>query len=251
MKNVLLICILAGAVSAVVAQTPEQTFLEANQLYQQGKLQEAREQYERLRSAGLESAELYYNLGNTFYKLGNVARAILNYERALKLAPDDEDILFNLQLANLMLTDKIEVAPKLFIWEYWEAVKSAFSLTVVTWLAYLFFALALGSLSAFILARTYAARKFSFVGAIASGVVCLLFVIIFTAKLSDMQRSDTAIVLVEVVNVKNSPDGSSSDAFVLHGGTKVQITDQVGNWLKIRLADGKVGWMEQGSAETI
>ncbi len=199
----------------------------------------------------MESAELYFNLGNTFYKLGNIARAILNYERALKLAPDDEDIVYNLQLANLMRTDKIEVAPRLFIWEYWDAIKSALSLNVFTWLAYLFFAFALGALSLFMLARSYAMRKLSFIGAIVSGAVCILLVVIIVAKLSDLQRNDTAIIVAEIVNIKNSPDENSSDAFVLHSGTKVQITDRVNTWVKIRLADGKVGWMEQGASEAI
>lgn len=238
-------------VGALHAETTEQVFDQANQAYQQGKFTEAIEKYEMILHSGLVSSEVYYNLGNAYYKAGNIGKAILNYERALRVTPTDDDILHNLQLANLMLTDRIEPTPRLFIWDWWDEIKGAFSLGAITWVSYLFFFLVLGSIAAMMLATTYALRRAGFVAALGSSLLLMIALVIFFGKLNDVQRSDMAIVTANITTIKNSPDPKSTDAFVLHSGVKVFITDKVNDWLKIRLADGKVGWMEQNACEVI
>lgn len=233
------------------AETPEQFFDQANQAYQQGKFAEAIEKYEAILAAGLIGPELYYNLGNAYYKSGNLGKAILNYERALRLRPHDEDILHNLQLANLLVADRLEPAPRLFLWDWWEAVKGWFSLDGITWVGYFLYLLMLVSVGLLMFAPGYRLRR---AGLIAVLVVFPLFacsLAVFLGKLSDVDRTDIGIVTTQVTTVKNSPDARSTDAFVLHSGAKIWITDRVNNWLKIRIADGKVGWMEEGSAEII
>lgn len=233
------------------AQSPDQSFVQGNQLYQQGKIAEARDVYEDLVNHGYVSGELLYNLGNAYYRTGNLPKAILYYERALRLLPADEDLRNNLQLANLSITDKIEPAPRLFVWDYWDALKGWLPLHTLTLVAWGWYVLLLGAIAAIVLARTYAARKIAAYAAIACAVGFILFAAVFVGLLGDLNRGDQAIITGTLVTVKNSPDLKSSDAFVLHGGVKVQIVDRYATWSKIRLADGKVGWMEAGSAEII
>ena len=251
MHRILVIVISCAAIAVARAQTPEQLFADANQLYQQGKFPEARASYERILSSGYAAGELYYNLGNACYKEGDIPHAILNYERALRRISGDDDVRHNLQIANLMIIDKIEPTPRIFIWEYWDGVKNWFTMTGVTLVAYAWFVLFAASLAVVALARTYALRKIAFLTAAGTFVVCLFFTVVLFDKKSDLARSDLAIVVSQIVTVKNSPDPMSSDAFVLHGGVKVQITDRFTTWMKIRLADGKVGWMDGGTAEVI
>jgi tetratricopeptide (TPR) repeat protein len=246
---ILLVVVVCAGYAA--AQNPESTFQQANQLYQQGKVVEAKDLYETILRNGYVSGDLYYNLGNAYYKAGNIPRAILFYERAVRLIPSDDDLRHNLQLANLMITDRIEPAPRLFIWDYWDGLKDLLSIRSVTWIAYLGYLLVVVSIATIVLARRYALRKAGLIVGGVSGVMFVLCLILFFAKLSDVNRTDEAILQSGIVTVKNSPDSKSSDAFVLHGGVKVKIVDRVGDWVKIRLVDGKVGWMEVTAAEAI
>ena len=239
------------AAATACAQSPDVMFQQANQLYQEGKMADAANMYENILRSGLVSGEVYYNLGNAYYKGGSIPKAILCYERALRYIPGDDDLRHNLQLANLMIADRIEPTPKLFVWEYWDTLKSYVSLRTATWLVYSGYALLVLSWMAFILGRRYGVRKTALYAGGTSVVLLALFITMFVAKFSDTRRSDEAIVQAPIVTVKNSPDPKSSDAFVLHGGVKVQIVDSVGAWAKIRLADGKVGWMEESAAEII
>jgi tetratricopeptide (TPR) repeat protein len=233
------------------AESPEQFFDEANQAYQAGRFADAIQKYEAVLQAGSLSGEVFYNLGNAYYKSGNIAKAILNYERAMKLTPNDDDLRHNLQLANLNITDKIEPAPRLFVWDWWDKAKSAFSLNAITWLSYILYALTALSAIIAVLARSYAARRAGFLAGVVSVALFAMSVVIFFGTLDALRNSTAAIVTANITTVKNSPDAKSTDAFVLHSGVKVFITDKVNDWMKIRLADGKVGWMEQKAAEII
>jgi hypothetical protein len=239
------------AFSTAKSENPEQFFDQGNLAYQSGKFNEAIQKYEAILQSGNASSELYYNLGNAHYRSGNLARAILNYERALKLTPNDDDLRHNLQLANLNITDRIEPTPRLFLWDWWDAVKSSFSLNGITWISYAFFVLVILSIVAVLLARSYATRRTSFLAGTASFAFLCVSLTIFAGKLNAVHDTHTAIVMDQIVTIKNSPDAKSSDAFVLHSGVKVAITDEVNEWYKIRLTDGKVGWVEKKAAEII
>ena len=246
----ILTCLVVFSVTGF-GQSPEQLFGEGNQAYQKGDLAKATELYESIVHNGFTSSELYYNLGNAYYRQGNIARAILNYERAARLTPGDDDLRHNLQLANQMITDRIDPTPHLFVWDWWTSIKNWLPFEMITWLLFAVVTLVAGSIALVIAGRSYRMRRIALLATLIEGVVLLFVGAVFAGRYSDVHRADEAIVMATVVNVKNSPDGRSSDAFVIHAGLKVQLTDYLGGWTKVRLADGKVGWLEGKDLEVI
>jgi tetratricopeptide (TPR) repeat protein len=235
----MILCIsLAGRADEAMLQ-----FEQANQAYRSAAFEQAVTIYERILSTGQESASLYYNLGNAYFKLQNMPGAILNYERALRLAPGDEDVRYNLRLANLRVIDKIEPVPELFFVEWWNGVLSLFSSS--GWGAA---AIALLWCAAFAAGLMLATRSF-LVQRVMLVLVLLALSVGGLALAAAFQRSHLegvghgAIVFAASVPVKSAPDQKGTDLFVLHEGVKVELLDEVGVWRKIRLADGKVGWM--------
>jgi tetratricopeptide (TPR) repeat protein len=245
---VMLTLLLAGTASA---QDPQAMFTQANQLYQQGKIAEARTEYEKIVHLGYVSGDLLYNLGNACYRSGDIPRAVLNYERAARYMPNDDDLRHNLRLASLMGVDRIEPTPRLFLWDYWDGLKNWFSVTSAGVLMLLLFTLLCAALALVLLARTYALRRTAAITAIVLGFFFVLSAVVVAGKIFDMGRSDEAVVLAQIATVKNSPDEKGTDAFVLHGGVKLTIIDRLDTWVKVRLADGKVGWMQASAAEVI
>jgi hypothetical protein len=237
--------------ASLQAQTPESLFLRGNALYQQGKYADAREAYQQILKEGYVSGEVFFNLGNTYYKEGDIARAILNYERARKFMPGDDDLLHNLQLANLQIADRIEPAPRLFIWDFWDGLRQSISLDAATWLTFGAYLFLISCIGLFVVSRKYARRKLALLGGAVSLFVLLISATIVTVKINKVHSTDDAVVMAQITTAKNSPDDRSSDAFVLHAGVKVRITDRVNDWLKVRLADGKVGWLQETAVDTI
>ena len=230
----------------------EDLLRKANELYTQEKFNEAIEVYEQLLGTNLESAEAYFNLGNAYYKTNQFPRAILNYERAKLLSPDDEDITFNLQVANQRVVDAVEELPGIFIVRWWNSLVN--SLTTDTW--------ALISIIAFVLFLTLAGLYFfarsGDIRRIAFWIGCFLFVFsMLTWSFAASQKSRLvdhtyAIIIQPTVTLKSSPSEKGTNVFVVHEGLKVKITDQLGDdWLEVRLADGNKGWLQTESIERI
>ena len=243
--------ILVASATPAPAQEAAVEFSAANELYRSVKYEEAARAYERIVANGYESAALYYNLGNAWFKAGNVPAAILNYERAKRLAPGDEDVLHNLRLANLRIVDRIDPIPRLFFVEWWEALVGSASASgwgtaaiVTLWGAAILF-------GAFRLLRGRMARQLTLL----PGVLLFLFsAFAFTAGGIQGGREISegeAILFAATAPVKSAPDAQSTDLFVLHEGVKVDVLDRVGDWRKIRLADGKVGWLPAGDLTVI
>jgi tetratricopeptide (TPR) repeat protein len=234
------------------AQTPtDQLFSEANSLYQSGEFEQAIEKYEKITDNNIISAELFYNLGGSYYKLGNIGKSILNYERALKMSPNDEDILFNLNVAKLSAIDKIDALPKMFFTEYWHSFKTIVNSNVWSWISILFIWIFGFSLSLFIISQSANLRKYSF---LASFVTLFLFIISFISGITNLdteENRNSAIIMNASTYAKSSPEEISTDLFILHEGTKVEISDEVAGWLNIRLGDGNKGWVKKESLERI
>jgi tetratricopeptide (TPR) repeat protein len=251
MKNFMLALLLCGGASGAAAQSPEQLYQQANALYQAGKIAEARDLYESVVSNGYVSGDLLYNLGNAYYRLGDLGRAILNYERARRIMPADDDLRHNLQLANLRVADRIEPTPRLFLWDWWDGIKGAFSAQSAVWFAFVLFVLLVVAAMTMMLIRTYVVRKTALIAGVVTALLLAFSLVLMFQKIADDGRRDEAVVVASITTVKNSPDAHSTDAFVLHAGVKVRVIDSVNEWIQIRLADGKVGWMERGAALTI
>lgn len=223
----------------------------ADENYQQGKYSEAIEQYEKILADGLTSPDLYYNLGNAYYRTAQYGRAILNYERALRLQPSMSDARENLALANSKTVDRITPLPRLFLVNWYNALIT--HLTPHTWsiLLCLFFLLVGASLVLLLLSRSITTKKISLAALILSGLL-VLFTLFFLFKSSSFFNSHReAVILDASVTVKSSPEIQSVDKLILHEGTKVSISESLSGWYKITLADGTSGWCQDDAVERI
>ena len=216
---------------------------EAEVAYTKGDYKSAIDLYEGLLENKGESAAIYYNLGNAYYKDGQIAPTILNYERALLLSPADGDIRFNLQMAKQRSVDKIEPLGEFFLAKWFHAVQNLASADRWGTIGIVCFLLCLVCLSVFFFSRQ---RRFKQIG-FYSAVVLLAIVVVanvFASNQADEITNRTeAIVFSPTVTVKSSPDQSGTDLFVIHEGTKVSIKSTLGEWSEISLEDGNVGWM--------
>ena len=225
-------------------------FEDGNAAYAEGNYGQALTFYNSIVDAGMESADLYYNMGNTYYKMKDYPHAILYYEKALKLNPGDEDIRVNLEIANMAVVDKINVIPQSFIVRWWNGLKTMLSADGWTWLSLAFFALLLVCLFVFLMSRQTGVRKLGFFFGLLVAVCLALSVVFAAEEQRDLNRHDQAIIMTSTVNVKSSPSVQSVDLFVLHEGAKVRVLDtyqskldQDREWNKIKIADGSVGWL--------
>lgn len=248
-KKILFLLLIQCFTWSLYAQ--EATIKEAEVAYTKEDYSKAIELYETLLKSRGESAEIYYNLGNAYYKANKIAPAILNYERALLLDPGDGDIRFNLQLARQKSVDKIEPIGDFFLTQWFESIQNMGAADSWAKLGIVCFILFIGCLILFFFSRWIRLKKIGFY----LGVLLLLMVIfsnIFAKHQKDELLNRTgAIVFIPTVTVKSSPDASGTDLFVLHEGTKVSVKSKLGEWSEIELEDGNVGWMPSKNLEII
>lgn len=246
MKRITIIGLILVLWASGVCKAQSNEWFEAgNVAYNDGNYEQALTMYSNIMDSGVESAELYYNMGNTYYKMKQYPKAILYYEKALKLDPGDEDTRTNLEIANLAVVDKINVIPQSFVRRWWNSMKSKMSADGWAWTSVAAFALVLLSLFAFLMGRRAGLRKIGFFAGLLL-LLCLVFSVVFAVEnYTDQKRQDEAIVMTPTVNVKSSPNEISVDLFVLHEGAKVRILDNANGWNKIRIADGSVGWLQE------
>ena len=222
------------------------------QAYSDGRFSDASSAWTSIEESGQKSATLYYNLGNSWFKQGNYPKAILNYERALRLDPSYSDARYNLEFTNSFVQDKIEPVPEFILKSVARKVCYVMSSNAWATIFLVLFAAALVMGLLYMLGASVGRRRIGFY----CGIVLLLFSIgalsFSVWQKSDSLKSDTAIVMSPVSSVKSSPSsGSSKDLFVIHEGTKVTILDEVGSWKNISLADGRQGWIPSSDLEVI
>jgi tetratricopeptide (TPR) repeat protein len=227
------------------------TIQKANTAYQAGFYENAASLYEQVIEQGKVSSGVYYNLGNSYFKMDEISKAILNFERALKLDPSNEDIIYNLRVANNKIIDKIDQLPQLFYIKWWDSLKQLISPDgwAIMFTAFFFSFFLITAL--FLLSTSIRLRKtFLF-----SGLSVLIFTIIsFTIayqSYKDAAFNKEAIVFAPSLPVKSSPEESGIDLFVIHEGLKVQIIDHLTGWEEIRIANGSKGWVKSETIERI
>ena len=228
-----------------------QTKAEADSAYVQERYDQAISLYNKLLETGA-SASVYYNLGNAYYRTGDMAHAILAYERAYLMEPGDADIRFNLQLARTKTIDKIVPESEMFFITWFRQMIDWYSADQWGRAVVVCFALFVVSLLLYFFAGRMLWRKVGFGVGVCTLILAVLFHIFAYQQQQKLLVRTHAIVMSSSLTVKSTPSTSGTDLFVLHEGTKVEITDDtMKDWKEIRLADGKVGWVPVKTIERI
>lgn len=225
------------------ASQADELMKQGNNFYQKKEYEKAIAAYQLLADEGYQGVSLFYNLGNSYYRDGKLGYAILNYEKALRISPNDDDVQHNLAIANARTVDKIDTLPKFFLFQWWESLLALLTVTGWTYLSYIFYILVLLSVGIYFFARNNKLQRYSFFGGFAFSIMLILSIILLIVNLNRELNIKQGIIIKPVISVKLSPDPNSNDAFVIHEGLKVQLEDRVDSWVKIRLHDGKIGWL--------
>jgi tetratricopeptide (TPR) repeat protein len=247
---VIFLVLFAGCLQSMAAD-PQGKLQKANQAYVSEEYAHAIELYESIIDTGYEAALLYYNLGNAYFREEKIGKAILNYERAMRLDPKNEDAQFNLRVANARIVDQITPVPVIFYKRWWSSVYNLFSTDGWAWASFVLLFFTVTGLAAFFIFRSVRNKKTAL--SISLLFFLLTVVSILAARETYYQRNilREAIVIVARTSVKSSPSQESLDLFFIHEGTKSQLTRELGEWYEIRLANGNVGWVQKTAIEAI
>lgn len=246
-----LIILLIICCSRLSAENSFSIWDEANASYDSSNFEQAVVGYNKLTKSGLNSAELQYNLGNAYYKMGIIGKSILHYERALKFKPNHKDCKHNLAIANALVVDEFETLPELIFISWWKRLVNLFSLKVWQYISLFFI---WSSLIAWFF------KRFTRIRIIKKAAGIKIFLFLFIGLLSALfmygkyafdNNSINAIILEPSVYSKLAPNESSEDAFILHEGAKISLLEKVGSYVEIKLPDGNKAWLEYGSFEEI
>jgi tetratricopeptide (TPR) repeat protein len=251
MKKFLIIFLVIFNTLQLAANTANTDIEAANKAYNKEKYNDAIILYNKVLEKGDVASDLYYNLGNCYFRIANYPMAILNYERAKKLNPADADVDFNLKIANTKIIDKIETVPQLFFVKWWILLSNILSYDYWAIISIISISSFFIILFIYLASTTYQLKKLSFwIGF--SMIFITIFSIHFAFKqYNNINALNQAIIFTPTVTVKSSPDEKGADKFVIHEGTKVILLDELNNWVKISIANGSNGWIEKQCFEII
>jgi FOG: TPR repeat len=235
--------------SAIFAQSA--ALKQANVMYTNGNYSDAAAMYTKILATEGVAPELYYNLGNAYYKLNETAKAILNYERALRIDPLYDDARNNLELAQLKVVDNVAPTPTFFVGRWIENLMKLLSSNQWIFVSLAAFVAFLVLAFLFVFAPSLLLRKLSFYVGMTFFAFSVTTFVFSGVRKNQLVGHRDAIVMTGVVTVKSSPDKSGTDLFQLHEGTKVQVKSTLGKWTEIVLGNGNIGWVEQVDIENI
>jgi len=246
-KIVLLFFVLLSVFQINASEALQDSIKKANKLYLAKNFEASAKTYNSIVKLGYESPELYYNLGNAYYKANKIALAIVNYERALKLKPSFDDARYNLDMANKLIIDKIEIVPEFFLTTWFKAIILMFSFDTWAYLSVFLFLLCLLFLGIYFFSKLLSFRKFSFFFAFFLLVMAILSFVFARKQHYYQVETKYAIIYETTVTLKSSPSESGTNIFPLHEGTKVQMLENIGEWTQVKVADGKQAWLKKES----
>lgn len=247
----LIILLLASPVFLYAGSAQQELIARGDSAYDSKNYLDAAALYQQVLDQGYESAALYYNLGNAFFNLNRLPEAILFYERARILSPRDPDIIFNLNIANSMIPDKIEAVPEIFYVGWWKSLRDGFNLHTWALICLIVFTMVMACAAFFILSQSLLLRKLAFWFGIALIMAGIAVFSIAYSKHEIQSKHLEAIVFDPTITVKSSPNKLGKDLFVIHEGTKVFILEEINDWANIRIASGSTGWMPLSSIKRI
>ncbi|MCL1868283.1 MAG: tetratricopeptide repeat protein [Paludibacter sp.] len=249
-KIIILIFLTINSVNFIAAQR-ESSLQQANEFYEKGKYAQAEEIYQNILKTNETAPELYYNLGNACFKQDKLAHAILNYERALRLATNYADARHNLAFAQQKVIDNIPDSNSFFLINWIKAVINLLNSNNWFYLSFVLFVLTLVFVFFFIFGKKHFLRKTSFYIAFLCLIISVITLVFSGIQKKYLLTRNAAIVMNGAVTVKSSPDKSGTDLFVLHEGAKVLVVGVLNSWVEIRLANGNAGWVEEQTIERI
>ena len=226
-------------------------FEKGNVLYQKGQYEQAIQAYESVLDSRQQSADLYFNLGNCYYKLNKVAPSIYNYEKALVFAPEDVDITNNLKFAQKLTIDEVKEVPKVGFAKLLHDFTGMYHYNTWAWISIVFGLMFLGFFIGYYFSLAVVLKRIFFFGMFVWVLFLLVSVGAAIFEKNHFVTDRPAIVFAEVIDVKSEPQKASPATFVLHEGTKVFVKEILGKWKKIELTDGTEGWIESGAIREV
>lgn len=223
----------------------EQLFDKATESYNAGEYEKATEYYLNILENGKHSSALYYNLGNSYYKQNRIAESIYYYEKALLLSPNDQEIKTNLSYAQNMTIDAIDIMPETGLSKLYKNITGKLTFDEWAYAAVVFMFLFVLLYILFYNSDYSSRKRLTFIGSILALFFCILSVTFAYVQRNDFDKHRPAIIFAEESTVKSEPNSNSEEIFVIHAGTKVNVTDDLNNWKKIKLTDGKSGWIKE------
>jgi tetratricopeptide (TPR) repeat protein len=249
MKKILILLLLIANV--LNAQDEQKIFESANEMYKQQNYEKAIEYYKTLEKYNLISSELFYNLGNSYYKLNKVGPSIYYYEKALKLNPLNKDVQNNLVFARRLALDNIEELPKTVFQKLNSRYLQKLSYNQWAIVSIVFCALVSLLFLLFYFSNQPRSKRTYFVTSLISFLFLIISLTITYNQFSYFKNNKVAIVFAEETEVRNAPSLNSEEVFTLHEGTKVIVLDTIDDWKKIKIADGKIGWIIAGDIQLL
>ncbi|HPJ91875.1 MAG TPA: tetratricopeptide repeat protein [Bacteroidales bacterium] len=229
----------------------DSTFINANKAYTQKNYTLAIQLYNEVLADGYKNADVYYNLGNAYFKNGELSKAILFYERALRLDPSNKDIQHNLAFANQKIVDEIDIIPEIFIKRWINNTIGLLSSNGWAVLSIVFLILMLSIIALMLLSSVYRKRIILFLTAVVVFILLTVSISFSFLQYKQLIKKDEAIITQLSVAVKSMPDSSGTELFTIHEGLKVSVTDAVDTWVEIALPNGNKGWIESNALEII
>lgn len=240
-KLTLLIFSLVLSISLAAQDTAEK-FERANNAYIEGNFDESESLYQGLIDNGYDSAELYYNLGNTYFRMDQIPQAILYYEKALKINPRNKDYQYNLDIAKSKIAEPLEEVPEFFLNNWWRNMANWMPSTGWSVIGLVFLWIGIAGGIFWLIGRERRHRKLGFLIGVMAFAFCFLPFLLAKSNVQMSQETNAAIIMQHGIALKSAPE-SDQDLANVPGGTKVNLLDKIGTWHKVQLPNGETGWL--------